>query len=720
MTESVTINVEGMVCSACQAHVQHALDQTPGVSEASVNLMTGQAVVNFDPRAVKTDNLLEAIRGTGYGAVLPAPGLTAIEEQEAREREQIAEARDFLRKAVVSFILGVLVMFLPMHNESWMLFEGLAAAFVMTWAGRYIYVGAWSTVRHGSSDMNTLVALGTGAAFLYSAAVTVAPHFFMRNGVEADVYYEAAIFILAFVVGGRAMEARAKRQTSAALRQLIHLQPAKARVVRGGAEIDLPVEQVVAGDVLIVRPGEKIPVDGEIVDGSSYVDESMLTGEPAPAARKAGDTVIGGTINTTGSFRYRATALGQASTLARIVTLMRQAQSSRAPIERLADRISRVFVPTVLGLAILTFAAWMLLQGSALHAATAAVAVLIIACPCAMGLAVPTAVMVATGRGAQMGLLIKGGESLEKLRRIDTVVLDKTGTVTEGRPRVTASTVDDTTLRLAAAAEKRSEHPLARAIVDHATERGLAAPEPQDFRSVTGRGVWARVEEHDLLIGNEAFLAGNGVPAKGAEIFIAIDGTLAGSLSVDDPIRENSIAAIAEFLRLGLDVVMLSGDREANAQAVARHAGIPRVVAGVLPEGKVAEIRRLQEQGHVVAMAGDGINDAPALAQADIGFAMGSGTGIAMEAGDVTLLRADLAGIARAIALSRQTWRVMLQNLGWALGYNVLAIPAAAFGLLSPVLASAAMALSSVSVVSNSLRLSRFARTSAPHTPPAR
>ena len=720
MTESVTIKVDGMVCAACQAHVQRALDQTPGVSQADVSLMNGQAVVNFNPQVVEIEKLLEAVRDTGYGAELPTPGLTAIEEQEEREREQSAEVRDLLVKAIVSFAFGVLVMFLPMQDHRVMIFDGLATVFVMTWAARNIYIGAWKTARHGSADMNALVSLGTGAAFFYSAAITIAPHYFTSHGVTPEIYYEAAILILAFVVGGRAMEARAKRQTSAALRQLIHLQPATARVVRDAMEGDIPIEQVRSGDVIIVRPGEKIPVDGEILDGSSYIDESMLTGEPAPAARAVGDTVVGGTINTTGSFRYRATALGEASTLARIVTLMRQAQSTRAPIDRLADRISRVFVPTVLGLAILTFAAWMLANGNALHAATASVAVLIIACPCAMGLAVPTAVMVATGRGAQMGLLIKGGESLEKLRRIDTVVLDKTGTVTEGKPRFTAATVDDATLRLAAAAERRSEHPLAGALLDYAIARGIAVPEPADFRSATGRGVWARVEQHDVLVGTEAFLAENNITANAPGILVAIDGVFQGSLSVADPIRESAAAAIAEFLRLGLDVVMLSGDREETARAVARQAGIPRVLAGVLPEGKVAEIRRLQEHGHIVAMAGDGINDAPALAQADIGFAMGSGTGIAMEAGDVTLLRADLAGIARAIALSRKTWRVMQQNLGWALGYNILAIPAAAFGLLSPVIASAAMAASSVSVVANSLRLSRFQRTSVERKPPAR
>jgi Cu+-exporting ATPase len=444
----------------------------------------------------------------------------------------------------------------------------------------------------------------------------------------------------------------------------------------------------------------------------------MVTGESEPVSKKTGDAVIGGTVNSTGSFRYRATSLGEASVLARIVSLMRQAQGSRAPIERLADRISGVFVPTVLTLATITFAGWMFAGGGAVRAATSAVAVLIIACPCAMGLAVPTAVMVATGRGAELGVLIKGGEALEKLRKVDTLVLDKTGTVTEGKPRVIEALMPADAVRRAAAAERPSEHPLAGAVVAYAEGRGIVLPEASDFRSITGRGVRARVEGRDVLCGNAAFLREQGVTldpstdgdsARGI-ILVAIDGTFAGSFTVADPIRAESSTAVAEFQKLGLDVVLLTGDRESTAQAIAKQAGIARVVAGVLPAGKVDEIRRLQQQGRVVAMAGDGINDAPALAQADVGFAMGSGTEIAMEAGDVTLLKSGLGGVARAIALSRATWSVMLQNLGWALAYNVLAIPAAAFGFLSPVIASAAMAMSSVSVVLNSLRLARFQR----------
>ncbi|MEQ1884717.1 MAG: heavy metal translocating P-type ATPase [Bryobacteraceae bacterium] len=712
-TQTVTIKVDGMVCAACQSHVQKALSETPGVETAAVNLLTGQARVAFHPEIVEPEQLLEAVRDTGYDASFPPHGRTAIEEQDEREREQVAEAKELTAKAIVGLGIGFAAMALPMHWMHQMAVQyAMAAAslFVMLWAGGRVYSGAWKAALHGSADMNALVALGTGSAFLYSLAVTMTPGFFQSRGMATDVYYEATILILAFVTAGRAMEARAKRQTTSALRNLIGLQPSTARLARGGLELDVPVAEVVRGDVLLVRPGERIPVDGEIVEGSSYIDESMLTGEPVPINRGVGHAVIGGTVNTTGSFRYQATTLGETSVLARIVSLMRQAQSTRAPMERLADRISRIFVRVVLSLATLTFVGWMLSGEGTGRGAAAAVAVLIIACPCAMGLAVPTAVMVATGRGAEMGLLIKGGRALETLHKLDTIVLDKTGTLTEGRPRITEASIPDESLRLAAAAEKRSEHPLAQAVVSYAASRGLSIPEATEFRSITGRGVAASVDGRRVLAGNIALLRESGVdvPETPSTLLIAIDGIFAGSLTLTDPLRPGSADAVRQFRAMNLKVVLLSGDRRENAEAIATQTGIAHVIAEVLPEGKAAEIRRLQGDGHVVAMAGDGINDAPALAQADIGFAMGSGTSIAMEAGDVTLLRADLLGVARAIALSRATWKVMRQNLGWALGYNLIAIPAAALGYLNPIIASAAMAFSSVSVVTNSLRLKRF------------
>ena len=711
MTETVSIQVGGMTCAACQVHVQKALEQTPGVTRAGVSLMAGEATVVFDPQQVAPAALVEAIRETGYEADLPEPGSDALAHQEAREGAQAAEARDLAVKAVTSLVLGAIAMGVSMqfmHSTlaNWALLA--MTLFVMLWAGRPIFTGAWTVTRHGSSDMNTLVALGTGAAFLFSAAVTIAPpDFLTAHGIPPDVYFEAAILILGFVVTGRALEARAKSHTTGALRRLIALQVPTARVLREGIEVEIGVAEVRHGDTVIVRPGEKLPVDGEVIEGASYVDESMLTGEPEPVAKSAGSTVAGGTLNTTGSFRYRATTLGSASVLARIVALMREAQASRAPIERVADKISAIFVPCVLGLAAITCAGWLLTGHSWTQGAVAAVAVLIIACPCAMGLAVPTAVMVATGQGAEMGLLIKGGEALEKLHRVSVVVLDKTGTVTEGRPRVTAAHIDDAALRLAAAAERSSEHPLARAVVEFTESRGLKVPDTSNFEAIVGRGVRAQVDGRVVLVGNDAFLAENGVVTSKHGLVVAVDAVFAGSIEVSDPIRASSQEAVAALKRMGIETVLLTGDREETAQQVARDAGIARVVAGVLPAGKVEEIRRLQSSGRTVAMVGDGINDGPALAQADVGFAMGSGTDVAREAGDVTLLRPDLRGVAQAISLSRAAWRVMRQNLFWALAYNVIAIPAAALGLLSPIIASAAMAASSVSVVGNSLRLKR-------------
>ncbi|HVZ77163.1 MAG TPA: heavy metal translocating P-type ATPase [Gemmatimonadaceae bacterium] len=775
MATTIRIPVSGMTCAACQARVQRTLQKQAGVSDATVNLMMANATVTYDPQAVSPEVLVEAIRDTGYGAELPAAGQTAFEEQEARDRATIEEFHALRRKAIVSGIVGVVAMVISMplmsqlarqsgghgitdpfmrwamrvfdpffHRATPWLYAipGRAVAWallvvtlgVMGWAGRHFYTRAWSALRHGSADMNTLVAVGTGAAFLYSVIATVAPEFFLRRGVTPDVYYEAVIIITALILTGNAFEARAKRNTAAALRALVDLQPKTARVVRDGAELDLPVESVVRGDVVVVRPGERIPVDGEIVSGSSAVDESMLTGESLAVAKAPGSRVIGGTINRTGAFQYRATTLGADSVLAQVVKLMRDAQGSRAPIQRLADRISGVFVPVVIGLAVLTFGIWYLTADSApaVRAFAAAIAVLIIACPCAMGLAVPTAVMVATGKGAELGVLIKGGEALQRAGDVDTVVLDKTGTVTEGRPTVTdvvraaGARVDERELvRLVASLERNSEHPLADAIVSHARALGLALSTAEGFSAVAGQGVVGVVDGVALAVGNARLLTEYGLQpgtlaadverlaSRGrTPMYVAADGAVVGVLAVADPIKPTSRDAVARLRAMGLDVVMLTGDHGATARAIAQDAGIAHVVADVLPDGKVAEVRRLQGAGHVVAMVGDGINDAPALAQADIGMAIGTGTDIAVEAGDVVLMRGDLRGAAQAIELSRRTMRTMKENLFWAFIYNVIGIPVAAgalypaFGLLlSPILASAAMAFSSVSVVTNSLRL---------------
>ena len=786
---TIRIPVTGMTCAACQSRVQRTLQKQPGVNDATVNLILNDATITFDPATTSPEALVNVIRDVGYGASLAVPDQTALEEQDARDEGAATEYVTLRRKAIVSGIAGLFAMIISMplmsqlaatmHGHggaasagdpfmrwtmtvldptlrrvapwmyaidarvtTWLLL--VLTLGIMAWAGRHFYTHAWSAFKHHAADMNTLVAVGTGAAFLYSVAATVAPDFFVSRGVAPDVYYEAVVLIIALILTGNMFEARAKQRTSSALRALVHLQPKTARVLRDASELDLPIESVIAGDTVIVRPGERIPVDGAILVGSSAVDESMLTGESMPVTKGVGDRVIGGTMNATGAFRFRVTTLGGDSVLAQIVKLMRDAQGSRAPIQGLADRISGIFVPIVLSLAVVTFVVWFIAADTApaVRAFAAAVAVLIIACPCAMGLAVPTAVMVATGKGAELGVLIKGGEALQRAGDLNTVVLDKTGTVTEGKPAVTDIVLaasgafaqrESALLQLVASLESRSEHPLADAIVRHAKARGLAVTEPDTFESITGRGAIGVVHDGDgtvaVTVGNAELLADYSVSVAPLQeqvdrmandgktpMFVAVDGVLAGMIAVADPIKASSRDAIAQLHAMGLDVVMLTGDNQRTASAVARLAGIDRVVAGVLPAGKVAEIARLQGLGRVVAMVGDGVNDAPALAQADVGMAIGTGTDVAIEAGDIVLMRGDLRAAAQAIALSRRTMRTMKQNLFWAFIYNVVGIPVAAgvlypaFGLLlSPILASAAMAFSSVSVVSNSLRLRRFA-----------
>jgi P-type Cu+ transporter len=770
----VDIPVSGMHCAACQARVQRTLERTPGVHGATVNLLTNSAAVRYDPTVVDAPALVDRIRGTGYGAEVPIPDRSAADEQRMQDEARESEYRDLKRKAVTALSAGLLAMIASMplmsaaahssagtsdpvmrwtmtwldpglrHAVPWLYARqpqtvGLAllvlTTAVMVWSGRHFYVRAWQAFRHHTADMNTLIAVGTGAAYAFSVVATIAPRLFTSRGLAPDVYYEAVIIIIGFILAGNALEARAKGRTSSALRRLVNLQPRAAHVVRNGNELELPVEDVVTGDEVLVRPGERLPVDGEVTSGTSAVDESMLTGESMPVEKTSGDRVIGGTVNRVGAFRYRATTLGADSMLAQIVRLMRDAQGSRAPIQNLADRISAVFVPVVISIAVATFVIWFVMADSAplLRAVASSVAVLIIACPCAMGLAVPTAVMVASGKGAEMGILIKGGDALERASHIDTVVLDKTGTITEGRPVLTDVVTAEgfesqQVIGAAASLESSSEHPLAGALIEAASARGARVDRADAFTSVTGKGIVGRVQEREVAVGNEAFMRERGLDVSSlapraaalaseakTAMYVAIDGKAAGLLAVADPIRATSAEAVRTLKSLGLRVVLLSGDVKRAADAVAQQAGIDRVIAGVLPAAKVEELRRLQQEGHVVAMVGDGINDAPALAQADVGIAIGTGTDIAIEASAITLMRGDVRGVTRAIALARRTMRLMKQNLFWAFIYNVVGIPIAAgilypaFGLLlSPILASAAMAMSSVSVVTNSLRLNRF------------